>query len=442
MFEWVSENPAGTSKESDKKRDALMQRLTIEAGGSCIFCYKSKKKCDPGEPCNRCRQKNLPCVRGGYSSLCMASTIDRYELHPDSFKKAEDTLHNLKKDPELFTCEISVCWISRDRPYHETLALTADQLELRQADATLEETWVNLGLRFTPVLIHCPNLSDDLHISNDAYRMLHLLAATKGLLSSFCFIGSVPISTARAIVFYLMTIYIKELCKVSRHLAEKLYRVLANKSSATESKRYAIPVYLQIINGIIKGLDREWRGSLLSDIFAHMHPQLESVQKILHQLVLDEGFKSTSTAYDSFDSDLRQFDVMIGLSYEMPERFVPIGFPQGMYQYQQIYTNVLLRSDFDESVGNSTTDLETIDPSVISLDKAWNNTIADYDASTALYNSDNRAISSYGAGTQDTEITYPPSDASDLTLCRWESTADLDVEPAPEDLAYVGNHLS
>lgn len=445
MFEWVPENPAGTSKESDKKRDALMQRLTIEAGGSCIWCYKVKKGCDPMVPCNRCSQKNkeknLPCVRGGYSSLCMTLTIDRYELHPDSFKKAEDTLDNLKKDLDLLTSEISVCWISRDQQYHETLTLAADQLESRQADAALEETWVDLALRFTPVLIHPPNLSDDLHnISNDAYRMFHLLAATKGLLGSFCFIGSVPISTARAIVFYLMTIYTKELCKVSRRLAEKLYRVLNNKSSATESKRYAVPVYLHIINDIIEGLKREWRDSLMSDIFAHMHPQLESVQKILHQLVLDEGFKSTSDTYDSFDSDLRLFDVMIGLSHEMPERSVPVGFPPGMHQYQQIYAvNVLLRSDFDESVGNSTTDPETIDPSVISLDMTWSNTIAEYDASTALYNSDDRATLSYDAGTQNTEITYPPPEAPDLTASRGESTGDLDFKPsAGQDFACLG----
>lgn len=398
------------------------------------------------EPCKRCSSKDppLPCVRGGYSSLCMAPTIDRYELYPDSFKKAEDTLDNLKKDLDPFTCGISVCWISRDGQYHETLALTADQLELRQADATLEEKWVDLALRFTPILIHCPNLSDDLHnIPNDAYRMSHLLAATKKLLGSSCFIGSVPVSTARAIVFYLMTTYIKELCNVSRRLAEKLYRVLNNKSSATESKGYAIPVYLQIINDIIKGLNRGWRGSLMSDIFAHMHPQLESVQRILHRLVLDEGFESTSNAYDSFDSDLCQFDVMIGHSHEMPERCMPIGLPQGMHQCQQMYTvDELLRSDFDESVGNSTADPETIDPSVISFDMTWNHTIA-YDASTTLYNSDNRALSSYDAGNQNTEITYPPSDAPDLTPSRSESTTtDLDLKPGPQDLLYVGIHFS
>ncbi|KUL91409.1 hypothetical protein ZTR_01859 [Talaromyces verruculosus] len=436
VYEWVSENPAETSKESDKKRDASMQRLTTLAGGSCIWCYKTKKRCDPMEPCNRCSPKDppLPCVRGGYSSLCMAPTIDRYELHPDSFKKAEDTLDNLKKDLDLFNWEISVCWISHDGQYHETLALTADQLELRQADATLEEKWVDLALRFTPILTHCPNLSDDLHnIPNDAYRMFHLLAATKKLLGSSCFIGSVPVSTARAIVFYLVAIYIKELCKVSRRLAEKLYRVL-NSKSATESKGYAIPVYLQIINGIIKGLNREWRGSLMLDIFAHMHPQLESVQKILHRLVLDERFESPSNAYDSFDSNLCQFDVMIGLSHEMPERRVPIGL-------QQMYTvEELLRSDFDESVGNLTTDPETIDPSVISFDMTWNHTIA-YDASTTLYNSDNRAIFSYDARTQNTEITYPSSDAQDLTPSRRESTTDLGIAPGPEDFQYVGNHF-
>ncbi|GAM41700.1 hypothetical protein TCE0_042r15018 [Talaromyces pinophilus] len=447
MYEWVSENPAETSKESHKKRDASMQRLTTLAGGSCIWCYKMKKGCDPMEPCNRCSPKDppLPCVRGGYSSLCMAPTIDRYELHPDSFRKAEDTLDYLKKDLHLSTCEISVCWIFCDAQDRETLTLVADQLELRQADATLEEKWVDLALKFTPILPHCPNWSDDLHnIPNDAYRMFHLLVATKKLLGSSCFIGSVLVSTARAIVFYLMTIYVKELCKVSRRLAEKLYRVLNNKSSATESKRYAIPVYLQTINGIIEGLKGGWRDSLMSDIFAHMHPQLESVQRILHQLVLDEGFESASSAYDGFDSNLCQFDVMIGLSHEMPERFVPIGFPQGIHQSQQRYpVNELLRSDFDESVENSATDPETINPSVIWPDMTWNNTIADYDASTTQYNSDNRAISSYDPGNQNTEITYPPSDAPDLTPSLPESTStDLDFKSHPVDFAYTGNHWS
>lgn len=420
-----------------------MQRLTIKAGGACIWCFISKKECGLGVPCNRCRQKELPCVRGGYSSLCMVLTIrhgNRYELDPDRFKKAQETLDRLKQDLQPFASPVVVRWCFHDQQDREALISAANQLDLRQADTTLGKTLVDLAPMSIPVIRH-PNMSEEL--SNAAHQMRSLLAAAKGLFTSVCFTEAVTIKTARVILFYLMAIYTTELCEVSFRLAKELYYSLNKKLSATESKRYAIPVYIHTIDGIIS---LQWPNSLMSDILTHVQPRLRNLRELLHQLVLDGEFEPASNANNSFDSNPPQFNIMIGLSSGIRETFVPVGFTEGIRQGQQRCTvNALLRSDFDESMEIPTIHSQTFDHSWLSYQPDQSIATADCEALTALDSSDDPIFSNHIANSQNTEITYPPPDATNFFTSAFESTLSTfssPVEPSPEDFKYVGDYLS
>jgi hypothetical protein len=365
---------------------------------------------------------------------------NRYELDPDRFKKTQETLDLLKQDLPPFDFPVVVRWRFHDQQYREILISATDQLDLRQADTTLVKNLVDPAHMSMPVIRH-PSMSEEL--SNAAHQMLSLLAAAKGLFTSVCFTEAVTIKTARAILFYLMAIYTTELCEVSFRLAKELYYSLNKKLSATEAKRYAIPVYIHTIDGII---NLQWPNSLMSDILTHVQPRLRNLRELLHHLVLDGEFEPASNANNNFDSNVPQFNIMIELQSEIQETFVPAGFTEGIRQGQQRCTvNVLLRSDFDESREITTIHSQTFNPSWLSYQPDQSIASADYEALTALDSNDYPIFSNHIANSQNTEITYPPPDATNLLTSALESipsTISSPVEPSPQDLVWVGDYLS
>lgn len=400
-----------------------MQRLTIDAGGSCIFCSKSKKGCDAEMPCNRCKQKNLPCVRGGYSSLCMAFTVkhdDHYELHPAIFAQAQDALQNLKQNLRPSSFPVVVHWVFDNQRYRETLISAADQLDLRQADTTLGKSLMDL------LVSPQSDLSDDL--SRDAQRASRLLAAIKGLSMSDCLTDPVNIRNARVIVFFLMTIYTIELYEVSLRLAKGLYDSLKTISSTRKSERPVL-LYMKVIDDMV---NLQWPNSLMSAIFAQAQPRLQGLQDLLRLLFFDENFKPTSHANHTFDFGPPEFEILIGVRSQIQGICGSVDFAQIRY-----IVSDLLCSEFGENMA------QTIDPSLLPLDMTRNDTDADHDDSTTLCSSDDQAIFSNQVGSGITNTTYPPPDVPDLTISRRESTVDLGVEPsAGEDFAFIGDHLN
>lgn len=361
---------------------------------------------------------------------------NRYELDPDRFKKAQETLERLKQDLQPFAFPVVVCWQFRDQQHPQTLISAANQLDLRQADTTLGKTLVDLARMSIPV-IRRPNMSEEL--SNAAHQMLSLLVAAQGLFTSVCSTEAVAIKTARAILFYLMTIYTMELCEVSLRLAKELYYYSLNKKlSARESKSYAIPVYIHTIDSI---MDLQRPNSLMSDILKHVQPRLQNLRELLRRLVLEE-FGPASDANNNFNSNLPQFDIMIGLPSEIRETFVPVSFTQGTRQAYAV--NVLLRSDFDESIEISSIPPETFKPSCLSYQPDQSIATADYEALTALGSSDDPIFSNH-IPNSNTELTYPSPDATNYFTSELESTLATfpsPVAPSPEDFAGMGDHLS
>lgn len=418
-WEWVIENPAKRPKHSNKKRNPLMQRLTIEAGGSCICCYKSKKQCGSAMPCERCSRDRHPCVRGSYSALCVALTVkheDRYGLHPVIFETAQGILETLKGHLKPSSFPIVVHWNFEAHRYQTTLVSAADQVNLNQADATLGKTLVEL------LISPQSDLPDDL--SKDTHRILSVLAAIKGLSRSFCLTNAAAVKSARVIVFFLMTKYTLELYEVSLRIAKGLYDSLKTKTSAETSKRHVVS-YMEVIEDLVSW---QWPNSLMSDIFAQVQPRLQGLQNLLRQLFLDESSDSASCTNHSFDSNSPACDILIEVWPQTQEILVPGDSPQDVFYA----VNDLLLSDFNESMGNPSASPQTIDPSLLRLSMAWNDTGAD-DVSTTLYSSDEQAIFSYNIETENTDTTHPPPDAPDLNASQWENTGD-----SGQDLACIG----
>lgn len=325
--------------------------------------------------------------------------------------------------------------------YHETLRFAADKLELHQVGTPLRKPLADLALRFSPVFIWRSDFTDDL--SKYAHRMLSLIAAIKQLLNSYCYTETLTIQTARVIVFFLMTIYTWELCEVSRRLANELYYAIPK--TPKDSMRYAIRVYLQIIDEMIK-LQRP--NSLLSDVFAQVQPRLEGLMELLRQLLVEGKGDTRFDVNDSLGSNLPQFDITIGLTSEMQEIIAPLGYTGGIRQNWLLYPiSVLLRSDFNESMNLPTSYSQTIDPSLLSPEIDRKTTVVDAGASTTLYSSDNRAIFSSGIEhSQSTDVTYPHPDATGVLpspLAAYLSSFDSATGPsAGADFLHIGGHFT
>lgn len=306
----------------------------------------------------------------------------------------------------------------------ETVISGADQLDLRQTDTTLGKS---LDLLIPPQ----SDLSDDL--SKNVHRIVGLLAAIKRLSTSVCMTDAVTIQTARAVVFFLMTAYIMELCGESLYLAKGLYDALKKISSTKKSEQHVL-VYLKIIDDIV---NLQWPNSLMSDILAQVQPRLRSLQKLLRLLFLDNKFESSHTNH-SFDSEIPEFDILIR---ETQEIFVPLDFTLPM----RYTVNDLLRSDFNESLGHPTTGPQAINPSWLSYQPEQSIATADYSISTTLDSSYYSTIfTNHTTNSQNTEIIYPAPNTTDFFTFTPKSTAaylsgfDLPIEPCPQDFAYMG----
>lgn len=342
---------------------------------------------------------------------------NHFELHPERFKQAQERLQQLKKDLQPFPCPLVVRCVFRDQPYSETLTLAVNQLDLYQVDTTLGKKLVDLAQKFITV-IRRPNVPEDL--SNGAHRVLSLLAIMKRLFASVCVTGDVTIQTASVVVFFLMTVYTMELCEMSLQLAEKLYHRLNKKAPATESKDYVIPAYIQTIDSL---MNLQLPNSLMSDILTHVQPadRLGHLRELLHQLVLEGETHPPSDANESFDSNLPQFDVMIGFSYEMRETFVPGFLNRGLHRAYAV----------DAILGS-----QTIDPSVLSPEIGQVDNIADHEAST-LDSGYDPAIFSDGTEEQDSETTYERPDTPGFFKSEYERTCA--TRNQIEDLACIGS---
>ncbi|KAJ5547829.1 hypothetical protein N7513_005063 [Penicillium frequentans] len=77
-LQWIAEDPTSKQRHHEKRvrtqldvenRKEEIQKLK-EFGGACLWCHRSKKKCDPAQNCQPCRANKRKCVRSS-SQLCL-----------------------------------------------------------------------------------------------------------------------------------------------------------------------------------------------------------------------------------------------------------------------------------------------------------------------------------------------------------------------------------
>ncbi|KAJ5671341.1 hypothetical protein N7507_000468 [Penicillium longicatenatum] len=77
-YQWIAEDPTSKQRHHEKRvrtqldvenRKEDIQKLK-EFGGACLWCHRSKKKCDPAQICQPCQTNKRKCVRSS-SQLCL-----------------------------------------------------------------------------------------------------------------------------------------------------------------------------------------------------------------------------------------------------------------------------------------------------------------------------------------------------------------------------------
>ncbi|KAJ6088633.1 hypothetical protein N7486_009894 [Penicillium sp. IBT 16267x] len=77
-LQWIAEDPTSKQRHHEKRvrtqadvenRKEDIQKLK-EFGGACLWCHRSKKKCDPAQICQPCQANKRKCVRSS-SQLCL-----------------------------------------------------------------------------------------------------------------------------------------------------------------------------------------------------------------------------------------------------------------------------------------------------------------------------------------------------------------------------------
>lgn len=455
-FTFVGENPAFIAFKTKKRlRTGARQAVqsTIDAGGACIRCQVKKKACGPEIPCVACRRNHTLCIRGS-ASLCLALIVKDHLGHvyldPANFHTARNILWRLKRDSSIYLTTVAVEWTVCHVPQQDQRTWTVDvaQLDLRSVESAVKAWVVDIALGLDST-VHLDRLGYSDNLSVNAFRMLKLLGAIDQLSRSTVIIHNVTAGIARLVLFYLTSVYAMELFDVSLRFANELYGAMRDRRVVKYSARYAIRVYSRVIDGI---LNFQRSDSLMPAVFAQIRPQLMGLQGTIQQLLSSTLLQLDPNANDPWVPDipdLQACNIAIRLIPEATETAFPIGSQQTMYHEQLRYAiDVLLRTDFDESVNKPYTVTQTIDPQLLSPQIGRQNPTVSSAASTDLYSVaglDN-IFSSAGGNSQDTGITYSHPDLYtshfDMPTAEYPGNNYHRVQPsAREDFLHIGDHL-
>lgn len=153
-FEIVVEDPLNPRTYKEKtvrtQRDIVKwketQRQLKEFGGSCLWCFRNKKKCGPTQPCARCATSQRNCIRSP-QQVCLlvpaTSSGDSLTMQPPSLAAMDALLHygwGVFEQMETASVQIYLRRPGDDDLESWCMDLTKEDLDLpKSLDQTVEE---------------------------------------------------------------------------------------------------------------------------------------------------------------------------------------------------------------------------------------------------------------------------------------------------------------
>lgn len=350
--QYFREKRVRSRSEIEKQKDGI--RLLKEFGGSCVWCFRSKKRCGPAHPCQSCAKGGRKCIRSP-EQLCLlvpsTTSQDTVVMQPPS-RDALDMLHDLARNAFL-EGTVSV-GVHLRRPGDDGLEtwlmdITEADLDLSKSTQCAVSQFVDKSMAY----VHCPQLrsleeSYGHHpLAHAALKMVSTFAAMSCLTKSCIHLQSSAADVGRLTIFLILVVGSRNLAEASESFCADLCEALRRKdlydTYSTGGYRprgkdllnpvwVATALYYRMVCGL---LDLE-RNSRITKIFGSLETQLVGVRKtlwsILKSIKIDNTSKSKQKPKDTLSEQIppcpfsRHFDVAFWLgTIDSSDAFAPSG---------------------------------------------------------------------------------------------------------------------
>lgn len=294
------EKRARFSREEDEQKAREEQRLMKDAGGSCLWCYRNKKKCGPRNPCSNCESNGFQCIRDpGQLSLSSprnsTGSTTGNELAVDVFRQLRDTA--MRSSPQAY---IDVNFM---QPGTGSIASWSASLPRAEPcfPGYVNEQLVSalLGLVQSPVLGWIENETARHPLVLSASAMLRLLSVIKSLLRGQVYVRPAETDTGRITAFYILTACIQSLRERSQTFSSKLCETVRHKNKPGPDSRnlttkplnpewVATGLYYRVIDGLWNMQSTPLLEKALGDV-SHLHNHPANVWSVLRWLPVFTG---------------------------------------------------------------------------------------------------------------------------------------------------------
>lgn len=294
------EKRARFSSDEDEQKARKEQRLMKEAGGSCLWCYRNKKKCGPMSPCSNCESNGFQCIRDAAQlSLSSASnatgSTTGNEQTVDIFRQLRDTA--MRSPPQA---NIDVKF---RQPRTGSVAFWSASLPRVEpfSPGYVNEQLVSalLGLVQSPRLGWIENETAQHPLVLSASAMFRLLSIIKSLLRGQVYVRPAETDAGRITALYILTACIQSLRERSQAFSSKLCEAVRHKNkpgfdSRNPTKKPLNPewvatgLYYRVIDGLRTMQPLPFLEKALGDV-SHLHNHPANVWSVLHWLPVFTG---------------------------------------------------------------------------------------------------------------------------------------------------------
>ncbi|KAJ5504326.1 hypothetical protein N7463_007200 [Penicillium fimorum] len=285
-----------------------------KAGGSCMACYRAKKKCGTTTPCPPCTSKgNRICFRS-WGDLCLLGPPTGHSLTILGFPSQEAKYHLQRMSEEAFKHMNAFNAIVNIR---ETYGgdCTAWHWTVKRSSITLSsktECPVDAFLAGVTSALPIVDLVKfkDQHNPNTlvchALKIAHQFMAIQGLAQARIRTSWLEISTGRLLLFYILILSLRKLAEMSQEFCPGLYVALCGKDRQNqkrprkESEIDPAWVAAALYYRVVCGLQDLQTNAVIARIFGpsiyHLSGVREKLEDILHNMPPRHGATNKSSS--------------------------------------------------------------------------------------------------------------------------------------------------
>ncbi|KAJ5823218.1 hypothetical protein N7447_005558 [Penicillium robsamsonii] len=304
---WDPTNPGKSDNIREKiprnKAEIQQQRKDIaalrKAGGSCMACYRAKKKCGTTTPCSPCTSKgNRVCFRS-WGDLCLLGPPTGHSLRILGFPSQEAKYHLQRMSEEAFKhmnafnaiVNIRETYGGDCTAWHWTVKRSSITLSSKTdcpVDAFLA------GVTSALPIVDLVKFKDQYKPNTlvwHALKIAHQFMAIQGLVQARIRASWLEINTGRLLLFYILILSFRKLGEMSQEFCPGLYVALCGKDKKNkkwprkESEIDPAWVAAALYYRVVCGLQDLQTNTVIARIFGPSRYHLSGVREKLEDIL-------------------------------------------------------------------------------------------------------------------------------------------------------------